>query len=969
METPVSEIQRPGILVVDDEEVILNVLRRLLRKQGFQTVVTALNGSQALRFIQASDKTFFLVISDQNMPGMSGSELLEKVVTLSPDTRRILMTGYADLKAAVEAVNRGAIHSYIPKPWESDEIISIVCDQLSQYLKIEEQRKLTELIKKQNARLYKFARAKSTQNRAFQEEIRLKLKAKAQLEREVEALKAQAETQRANRGVEAFLAQTNVMGPESFGQAFKLIRGQISQLIWDASTLAGVIINPVFETIGYEALKGRHYDVEEGLYDAVDKVIEQACLLCEPALVDIGIAAAPDAGVDDYDQVPGIVELAFKDGCFSPSGFELATAAVDALGGNDSDIAIRAVLLDRGLISRIDLSRIMVKRALIKTRLQDRIFAKALLAGGLPQRNVNQAFATQIKRFLDNGQIVPIRQILADAGHLTGEEINALETSHLLVQGDENRINAQPGRAVSDADPGFEIQVAEDRTRVRLRLSRPADFTPDIALVKAHLQQMGVIFGIVDDILLSGFLKHSSGSDNSFVVAMGLMPVSGSDARVDFFFNKDYQLPGSVAADGTIDFRDRGNIPLAREGELLARKTPMKKGVTGRDVFGKTISVGSVRDIRLKVGKGAYVSDNGLEVFAETEGKPSLDVLGVISVTQDLVIDGNVDFKTGHINFNGNVFVSGCVNDGFKVSCMDLTVNEISGGDINITGNLNVSSGILNARVKTLGGIRAKFVNHSTIESLGDIQVMREIIGSEVITSGKCINTDGRVLASTVCARKEMMLGQVGSNISQRSTLRVGVDDYMDRMKSNFDHQVKDLKQVMADLDQQKQAFEEKNFVLHKQVADLAFTQDKLCQKLDVLKKQCRELPVNHSSGLALQKERQALEQELAAMDNTLKDIFDEQERLMAAIEQLEYTLNTHGSALEEILFKRDAMKKLLESEKSVPLVKISKKIMAMTQVVGPNASMIVKLSSGPCRINEIRLHDSDERKMVVQPY
>ncbi len=961
--------QKPGILVVDDEEIILNVLRRLLGRQGFQTVVTALNGSQALKFIQESDKPFFMVISDQNMPGMSGSELLEKVVALTPDTRRILMTGYADSKAAVEAVNRGAIHRYIPKPWENDEIVSIVSDQLSQFLKVEEKRKLTELIKKQNARLYKFARARSTQNSEFQEAIRLKLKEKARLEREVEALAAKADTRRTSRGVEAFLAQTNVMGPETFGMAFRQIRGQLSQLIWDASTFAGVIIDPIFKTIGYEALKGQIYDIEDGLYNAVDRVIEQACLLSEPALVDMGIAAVSDTGFDDYDQVPGIVELGFNDGFFSRPGFELAMAAVEALGNEDSDNAIRALLIDRGLISRTDLSRIMVKRSLIKTRLQDRVLTPSLMAGGVSQRDIDRAFGSQIKRFQDEGQIVSIRRILADSGHLSGEDSIGLETFQTLVPGSETRTIGRPGLTVPDADKGFELWVSEDRTRVYLRMERPADATTDSLLVKEQLQQMGVTFGVVDDLLLAGFLKHSSDTDNQFVVAMGIAPVPGTDARMDYFFNTDYQQPGIVAADGTIDFRDRGDIPFVREGDLLARKIPLKKGILGRDVFDHAISVGAVKDIHLRGGKGVFFSDNGLELYAETEGKPCLDSLGIISVAQDLLIDGNVDFQTGHVNFQGNVFVSGCVNEGFKVCCMDLTVNEINGGEIDISGDLNVSNGIVNAKVKTLGSIRSKFINHSTIESFGDVEVMREIMGSEVITSGKCINTGGRVLAATVCARKGMILGQIGSDLSQRSTLKVGVDDYMDRIKSDLDQRMDGLKQAMAELDLQKQALEEKNFILHKQVADLAFTQDKLCQRLELLKKQCHEPSVKSSEGLALQREKKELEQEIAGMDDSLKNIFDEQDKLMASIELLETTLNKHGNTCQEVLFKRDTMKNIVESEKAVPLVKISKKTMAMTQVVGPNASMIVKEPLGPCRIIEVRIHDSDERKMVVQPY
>ena len=67
-----------------------------------------------------------VVMADQRMPGVSGSELLAHVALLEPDVTRILMTAYADLDAVMQAINQGKIYYYVSKPWESNELEAII---------------------------------------------------------------------------------------------------------------------------------------------------------------------------------------------------------------------------------------------------------------------------------------------------------------------------------------------------------------------------------------------------------------------------------------------------------------------------------------------------------------------------------------------------------------------------------------------------------------------------------------------------------------------------------------------------------------------------------------------------------------------------------------------------------------------------------------------------------------------------
>jgi diguanylate cyclase len=108
-----------SLMVVDDEPYILATLSALLSNE-FE-VITANSGDAAQKLF--SERQPDLVLSDQKMPRMSGVELLEWVRQNYPKTMRLMMTGFADLEEAVEAINRGQVYRYIPKPWRADELL------------------------------------------------------------------------------------------------------------------------------------------------------------------------------------------------------------------------------------------------------------------------------------------------------------------------------------------------------------------------------------------------------------------------------------------------------------------------------------------------------------------------------------------------------------------------------------------------------------------------------------------------------------------------------------------------------------------------------------------------------------------------------------------------------------------------------------------------------------------------------
>ena len=138
------------ILCVDDEPGILSALRRLFRARGYQ-VCTAEGGQAGLALLQT--QAVDLVISDMRMPKMDGAEFLAQVRQRWPDSMRLLLTGYADISAIVEAINRGEIYRYITKPWDDDELALIVREALAHQALEREQKRLEALLLCQNEAL------------------------------------------------------------------------------------------------------------------------------------------------------------------------------------------------------------------------------------------------------------------------------------------------------------------------------------------------------------------------------------------------------------------------------------------------------------------------------------------------------------------------------------------------------------------------------------------------------------------------------------------------------------------------------------------------------------------------------------------------------------------------------------------------------------------------------------------------
>jgi len=140
-EKGMEEQDKQKILFVDDEPNVLNAFKRQFRND--YDIDIALGGETALKYIEENGP-YAVMVTDMNMPVMDGIELLKRVNALAPDTVRMMLTGYADMRIALTALNQGNIYRFLTKPCTVDELAEVVKDGLRQYRLVTAEKELLQ---------------------------------------------------------------------------------------------------------------------------------------------------------------------------------------------------------------------------------------------------------------------------------------------------------------------------------------------------------------------------------------------------------------------------------------------------------------------------------------------------------------------------------------------------------------------------------------------------------------------------------------------------------------------------------------------------------------------------------------------------------------------------------------------------------------------------------------------------------
>lgn len=329
------------------------------------------------------------------------------------------------------------------------------------------------------------------------------------------------------------------------------------------------------------------------------------------------------------------------------------------------------------------------------------------------------------------------------------------------------------------------IRVSEDNLRVYLCIHPPSASGRQLtrAMIDDQLACLAVTYGISDKAIEKTLEKATKITKpfDGVLIAKGIPPQKGEDARIIFHFQVEKQAGRVVDATGRMDFKERGAVQNVQKDELIAEKVPASAGIEGMDVFGRTLAAEHGKDRSLRSIGNVTTSADGLKYTAEIKGMVTLSGEDKIGVFKQYEISGDVDYATGNLTMDGSLNIRGWVRSGFTIRANgDVTVGEGIEDAVVVAGaNLTVRGGILgkeNIRVKAGGNISAGFMENARVNAGGDIFVkdatVRSVVSAEGyidVTAGK-----GQIMGGEVSAVKGVSANMIGAESGVKTTIKCG---------------------------------------------------------------------------------------------------------------------------------------------------------------------------------------------------
>jgi len=617
----------------------------------------------------------------------------------------------------------------------------------------------------------------------------------------------------------------------------------------------------------------------------------------------------------------------------------------EQLDGNKT--LLGEILVAQGMMSQNQLDFLLSIQKVIETRKMDRKFGMIAVKNDfVTQEDIEHALMEQKKNYEKTKTVKMIGDILVESNMMTRDQCDAILKKQQrfeeidTTEPETPEMPDSPRTSVNDAY--LDLTVSEDKLNAFLSINKESSVSFTLQEIKDYLEEKGIKYGIVDDEKIAEYLENKDGLDTPLKVAEGKSPDRGTDASIKYYFDTDPLKIGTVKNGGTIDFKDRGDIPQVKKGDLLAEKIPAVEGAAGHDVYGRYLTVSKPKDTALRKGKGASISEDKLKIYAETDGVPEISAVGKVYVSPRLEISGGVGLKTGHVDFDGKIDVIGTIQSGYRVRGNSLKANEILKAEIEMDGDISVHGGIIGAKIKGGGSISAMYVHESDIEVLGDVLVEKEIIDSKINTSGACIARSGPILSSRVSAKKGIQAIQVGSEISKPCSLSIGYDE---KVKEDIDA-IKEIiplkKQEQTEYARRIKEIENEPGIIEKVIADMAQVQDRSVVKRRKLSEEIEKIKETGDKAKLEGEEVKLseLDLEIENREKKLESLFNKQDQITSEINNLTQKIEDSKTEIQDLREKISEIVEWSTSEKGIPEVKVSDVIFADTTIRGIYSSL-----------------------------
>ncbi|MEA3545190.1 MAG: FapA family protein, partial [Thermodesulfobacteriota bacterium] len=262
-----------------------------------------------------------------------------------------------------------------------------------------------------------------------------------------------------------------------------------------------------------------------------------------------------------------------------------------------------------------------------------------------------------------------------------------------------------------------------------------------------------------------------------------------------------------VDASGRVDFKSVQSFSNVNPGQQIGNIYPPTEGTPGKTITSKPVPSKPGKPNRVIAGTGVRISDDGTQAIAERAGRTIFEN-NVLSIAEELVINGNVDLSVGHISFNGFVDIKGDVLDDFNISATK---------GINITGTVGVCqitsdgpvtlgtmAGMGTGKITCKGSLQARYLNQVTVECRGDVNISHELRNAVIKATGSINIPKGMTIGGELTALEGIEAKILGSRAGAKTSVTSGVyfpeADQLQKLQSRLKSLVEQIKTISSTL-------------------------------------------------------------------------------------------------------------------------------------------------------------------------
>jgi len=333
--------------------------------------------------------------------------------------------------------------------------------------------------------------------------------------------------------------------------------------------------------------------------------------------------------------------------------------------------------------------------------------------------------------------------------------------------------------------PGRDIfvRISHDEMEGFLSLPQPAFGEHwELSEVMAMLETKGLRFGVKEDVVRD--IIENEKYNTEVLVAQGIPMKDGLDGYFQYNFNTEFSPKPTIRPDGTVDYWSIHVVEIVEEGQSIAVYHEPVAGENGMTVGGKPLMAKRGRPLPPMTGKGFERSEDGKVYIASITGKIEKNG-NRIQVSPVYEVYGNVDLKTGNIDFRGDVLIHGNVTTGSSIKATGtVTIDGIvEAATIIADKDIVLRGGVLGkgkALIKSKANISAKFIEYATVVAEGVLEAS-SALDCDIDVHDKVLMTapNSAIVGGRVYAARGIEVYNCGNESEMRTDIQVGMDKVM----------------------------------------------------------------------------------------------------------------------------------------------------------------------------------------------